>query len=209
MKILIRRKEHIYSSGELGSPVRLSNMKNFNADDLEKLFTALSEELEHNSEGKTRYSLYLTGGGAMMLSIGVNRTTTDIDVVFKSNDEFIHDCAIKVSENLGVDRGWCNDLVTMSNSYTSAVIANSSLYKSYGCLDVYTVNADLLLCMKLISFRDKDMQDIEFLLEYLEEDGIEVTADWLNKWFKEYYEDCGKMPKFKSRAIQFIKGNFE
>ena len=183
-------------------------MKNFNADDLEKLFTALSEELEVNSEGKSRYSLYLTGGGTMMLSIGVRRTTTDIDVVFRENAQYIHDCAIAVSENLGIERGWCNDLVTMSNSYTPAVIANSSLYKSYGCLDVYTVNADLLLCMKLISFRIKDMQDIEYLIEYLEKEGIIVSIDLLNKWFKEYYEDVGKKLKFKSRAITYIKERF-
>lgn len=208
MKILIRRKKHIYSSNELDSPVRLSNMKNFNADDLEKLFTALSEELERNSESKSRYSLYLTGGGTMMLSIGVRRTTTDIDVVFRENAQYIHDCAIMVSENLGIDRGWCNDLVTMSNSYTPAVIANSSLYKSYGRLDVYTVNADLLLCMKLISFRIKDMQDIEYIIEYMENKGIIVSIDLLNKWFKEYYEDVGKKLKFKSRAIAYIKERF-
>lgn len=183
-------------------------MNHFSADDLEKLFTALSDELEQNSESSSRYPLYLTGGGAMMLSIGARRTTTDIDVVFRENARFIHDCAIKVSEKLGIDRGWCNDLVTMSNSYTPAVIANSSLYKSYDCLDVYTVHADLLLCMKLISFRDKDMGDIRHLIEYLNEAGVEVTIDLLNKWYKTYYEDYGKHIKFRKNAIAYIKESF-
>ena len=184
-------------------------MNNFNADDLEKLLMALSEELQQHSGGGARYELYLTGGGAMMLSVGVRRTTTDIDVIFRENAALIHDCAIAVSEKLGIDRGWCNDLVKLSKSYTPAVIANSSLYQSYGCLDVYTVNADLLLCMKLISFRDKDMQDIDFLFDYLDEQGVQVSIDLLNQWYKAYYEDYGKKPKFKSQAIAFIKGNLE
>lgn len=208
MKILIRRKGHIYSSKALDSPVRLSSMKDFNREDIEKLFMALSEELARNSKTKSRYSLYLTGGGAVMLSTDIRRTTTDIDVVFNKNEHFIHECAINVSENLGIGRGWCNDMVAKSNSYTPAVIFNSTLYNSYGCLDVYIVNADLLLCMKLISFRDKDMQDIQYLIKHLGESGVEVTIDLLNTWFDEYYEKYGKLPKFKKSAIVYIKERF-
>ncbi|MDE7122271.1 MAG: hypothetical protein K2O42_08940 [Oscillospiraceae bacterium] len=183
-------------------------MKNFNANDIENLFVALSKELEQNSESQSRYSLYLTGGGTMMLSIGVRRTTTDVDVVFKENARFICDCAVRVSKNLGINRSWCNDCVALSSSYTPAVISNSSFYKSYGCLDVYTVNADLMLCMKLISFRDKDMIDIHYLLKYLDGKGIEVTIDLLNAWYKAYYEEYGKRPRFNKGALAFIKERF-
>lgn len=184
-------------------------MENFTANDLDKLFTALSDELKINSDNQTKHELYLTGGGAMMLSIGVRRTTTDIDVIFGKGDKLIHDCAIKVGESLGIDKGWCNDMVVLSSSFTPAVAANSTLYKSYGCLDVYTVNADLLLCMKLISFRDKDMIDIEFLIDYLESHNCIVTINKLNEWYAKYYEDWGKTPKFKKQAITYIKETFQ
>ncbi len=144
----------------------------------------------------------------MMLSIGIRRTTTDIDVVFNRNAQLIHDCAVEVSEEIGIDRDWCNDLVTLSNSYTPAVIAYSTLYKSYGCLDVYVPDAELLLCMKLISFREKDTDDINFLIDYIEEGGNTITMNDINEWFNQYYEKFGRSPKFKKVAIQFIKENF-
>lgn len=184
-------------------------MKNFNTDDMEKLFTALAEKLQKQTKCSTsKYEIFLTGGSAMMLSIGIRRTTTDIDVVFRKNAKIIHDCAIEVSEEIGVDRGWCNDLVTLSNSYTPAVMTYSTLYKSYGCLDVYVPEAELLLCMKLISFREKDASDIDSLLDYIEADSGEISMNDLNSWFVTYYEAFGKAPKFKRNAIQFIKETF-
>ena len=71
---------------------------------------------------------------------------------------------------------WINADVMHSDSFSYRLFDKAVLYKVYAeILEVYIADNLDLYCMKLVSFRPKDIQDMEILSESLKKDGI--TSD--------------------------------
>lgn len=177
----------------------------FTAEDLEGLLSDLDAEL-FNSCSDKRYEIYLVGGGALMLAWGSRRSTSDLDVVFKNDTEFIHKCVRGVASKRGVSAGWCNDAVVISTSFTPAILVYSTLWRSFKCLDVYTADLELLFCMKLIAGREKDIRDLAYIIERINNKGSLVTRRAVASWYKKYYVDFGKTKKLSALAKAFLGG---
>lgn len=182
----------------------------YSAEDFNILLTELGKELQYHSTLSKRFSFCIVGGGALTLAWGMRRMTTDLDVVFnKSHEEdagLVHDCAIRVAKRLGVSTSWCNDIVALSSSFTPAILVYCVPYKSFGCLDVYTIGLDFLFCMKFVSGRQKDSADLHFLYHLMQQNGVLVTKTLMNNLCKKYYLDFNIRIKLSKVSKQFWEG---
>lgn len=182
----------------------------YSAEDFNILLTELGKELQYYSTLSKRFSFCIVGGGALTLALGMRRMTTDLDVVFnKSHEEdarLVHNCAIRVAKRLGVSTSWCNDIVALSSSFTPAILVYCVPYKSFGCLDVYTIGLDFLFCMKFVSGRQKDSADLHFLYHLIQQSGVLVTKTLLNNLCKKYYLDFNIRIKLSKVSKQFWEG---
>ncbi len=182
----------------------------YNAEDFNILLTELGKELQYHSTLSKRFSFCIVGGGALTLAWGMRRMTTDLDVVFnKSHEEdarLVHDCAIRVAKRLGVSTSWCNDIVALSSSFTPAILVYCVPYKSFGCLDVYTIGLDFLFCMKFVSGRQKDIADLYYLSELLTRNNIYVTKAYVNSLYQKYYLAFNVKRKISFLSKKFWEG---
>lgn len=182
----------------------------YSAEDFNILLTELGKELQYHSTLSKRFSFCIVGGGALTLAWGMRRMTTDLDVVFnKSHEEdarLVHDCAIRVAKRLGVSTSWCNDIVALSSSFTPAILVYCVPYKSFGCLDVYTIGLDFLFCMKFVSGRQKDSADLHFLYHLMQQNGVLVAKTLMNNLCKKYYLDFNIRIKLSKVSRQFWEG---
>lgn len=182
----------------------------YSAEDFNILLTELGKELQYHSTLSKRFSFCIVGGGALTLAWGMRRMTTDLDVVFnKSHEEdarLVHDCAIRVAKRIGVSTSWCNDIVALSSSFTPAILVYCVPYKSFGCLDVYTIGLDFLFCMKFVSGRQKDSADLHFLYHLMQQNGVLVTKTLMNNLCKKYYLDFNIRIKLSRVSKQFWEG---
>ena len=80
--------------------------------------------------------------------------------------------------------------VMHSDSFSFALFDNAKLFKTYrSILDVFLVDDLDLYCMKLVSFRPKDIQDTEVLSSSLKQDGItpnKVISNFTRLYGDEY-----------------------
>lgn len=102
----------------------------------------------------------------------------------------MRDCINAVGDRFDLGHDWCNCDFKRTKSYTNAIIYNSSIYLTFDRLVVRMVNYDLLLAMKLISFREHkitDKQDCRSIIEMYKRDGYNVTTEFIcnivNKYF--------------------------
>lgn len=88
--------------------------------------------------GAVKVKMYVAGGSAIILRHNFRNSTED----------------------------WINSDFTQSLSASPNLLFGANFYKTFGngILDVYTINDIDLICMKLVSFRDKDIPDIVNLI---------------------------------------------
>lgn len=78
-----------------------------------------------------------------------------------------------------------------TKSYTNAIVYNSCVYKEYDRLVVRMVNLDLLLAMKLMSFRTdrkSDLADIKSIISRLRSNGMDVGKEYMQSLILKYYD---------------------
>ena len=99
--------------------------------------------------------------------------------------------AHSVSEEYNLPDDWINADAMHSDSFSFALFDNAVLYKMYKeILEVYVADDLDLYCMKLVSFRPKDIQDMEILSESLKEKKItkeKVVNNFIRLYGDEYY----------------------
>lgn len=101
---------------------------------------------------------------------------------------------------------WINADVMHSDSFTYRLFDNAVPYKKYGGILEVDVACDKdLYCMKLISFRPKDIQDMEVLAEKLKADG--VSRSDIEETFQNLYGDLYLM-KNDDRKVRYFEAQF-
>ncbi len=178
----------------------------FSRDELYALLKELANEIYKRTKGNATANIYICGGAAVMLQFNSRGTTQDVDGTW-GRDRTIKECINKVADKHGITREWCNDDVVKSKSFTPKIYTNSSLLVSLRGLNIYVANPDLLLSMKLISFRleqDKhDFEDIIAIIEYLRGTGLAVTRQWVVGRLVNYY-GLEYSEKLSQEAREFI-----
>lgn len=152
--------------------------------------------------GVYRYSgeVLVAGGSSLILGHTFRSCTEDIDAYI--NGRGIRKCIDEVRGLYGLTGDWMNSDVVKSASWSVRVMDNAELVVGYANLNVYRVCDLDLVCMKLVSFRDKDIDDLEGLLNdcpYITQDMITQRIHYL---YGEYPYD-----KLKKEAILYVRQN--
>ena len=169
----------------------------------EQLKTYLKDLANLLWKGKHTYDIFIVGGGALAIEYGARALTQDIDGIWPK-DSYFKECVRKVADKHGINPDWCNSDFARSPSYTDAIIQHSHLLIPLRGLNIYTVNTDLLLCMKLVAGRFKDLVDADYLVNVLRSKGEMVDAETVRSWLKKYYTDYKKSFELNEETTTFI-----
>lgn len=148
-------------------------------------------------------TLYVVGGACVVTRLKSRVSTTDIDAIWDVGDT-MRDCINEVGDKYKLGYTWCNCDFKRTKSYTDAIVLNSSLYKEFDRLIVRTVNFDLLLAMKLVSFRQhkqSDIDDCRAILRVFMNSNITADTDSLKNLVIKYY---GSLDILSDDAKHFI-----
>ena len=158
----------------------------------------LSEILIQNNLG--RHSILIVGGAAMALKNKyMGRSTVDIDICIRQQNK-LYDCCMQVASEYKLPEDWINADVMHSDSFSPILFDNAELYKVYNnILEIYIVSDIDLLCMKLVSFRQKDIIDIDKLIKRLRK--YKITYYDIEERFKQLY---GSLYLLKDRQRKYI-----
>ncbi len=145
------------------------------------LFARLNEALaEDGVEGE----LYLAGGAVMCLAFGARAATRDVDALFKPTAG-IRSAAVRVAREVGVADDWLNDAVKGFLGPRAAFDPFIELSN----LKVYIARAEYLLALKCAAMRlgpeARDLDDIRYLLRYLNIDTVEAALSVVTEYFDE------------------------
>lgn len=157
-------------------------------ENIDEYLNALAIEI--NIAGIGNHKVLIVGGAAMALKYRDGRSTVDIDICFREQKD-LYSCCAKVATQYSLPDDWINADVMHSDSFSYALFDKAELYKVYqGVLEVYVANDLDLYCMKIVSFRPKDVQDMDVLSKTLQETGVTITdvvANINRLYGSEYY----------------------
>ena len=163
----------------------LSSEEYLNEANIDQYFQALAEKIRLAGIGE--HTILVVGGAAMALKYRDGRSTVDIDICLREQNH-LYKCCRTVAEEFGLPDDWINADVMHSDSFSYGLFQNAVFYKEYASiLKVYTANSLDLYCMKLVSFRPKDVQDLQVLAEELR--GRKITAEAVKENFTRLYGD--------------------
>ena len=135
---------------------------NLSKTELIELLDTLSQRLRRK---RVVARLYVIGGACMALAYGRGRSTRDIDARIDTGHGALIDAAHDIARERGLSQSWLNDQATSAIPRGPDRRAQT-LYESPH-LVVTGASAQYLLAMKLEAGRDKDYDDIAYLLQHL------------------------------------------
>ena len=173
-------------------------------ENIDEYLEALASKILDAGIGK--HQILIVGGAAMALKYHDGRSTVDIDICFREQNN-LYMCCQKVATEYDLPDDWINADVMHSESFSYALFDNAKLYKSYkDILDVYIADDSDLYCMKLVSFRPKDVQDMEILAESLKGVGIkenDIISNFVRLYGDEYLlRNDDRKIKFMGRQLK-------
>ncbi|GCE45927.1 hypothetical protein EI42_01358 [Thermosporothrix hazakensis] len=145
------------------------------SQDIERYFIALGEELER-SPLQEPVRVLVVGGGYMLLIVKNRKSTEDVDVVLMDLPDTTNPtpeakafkAAVRaVAGRFKLKRRWLNDDVAYFIR-DMAPDPQATLWRKYGKLHIYLPAKEYILALKLMVFRQKDMSDVEALLQELD-----------------------------------------
>jgi hypothetical protein len=120
----------------------------------------------------------------MCLALDARAATRDVDAFFRPA-RTIRQAAARIAAQAGVPDDWLNDAV-------KAFIGSRGEFDPYlelGHLHVFVARPEYLLAMKCVSMRlgeeFQDLDDVRFLLRYLNISSAEAALDVVRRYFDE------------------------
>lgn len=160
-----------------------------------KLNRELRKRLKRQVPRDFKVDLYVVGGACVVTTLHSRESTTDIDALWQ-NSSVVQDAINAVGDSNGLGHTWCNSDFKRTTSYTNKILLHSKLYREMDRLRVYMAKPKLLLAMKLISFRvtkPQDIEDAKELVQYLRNNGTDVTSAYLYGLVTKFYGNCDKL----------------
>lgn len=159
-----------------------------NRENIDIYLSALASELKESGLG--RHKILVVGGAAMALKYRDGRSTVDIDVCIREQNN-LYSCCTQVAAKYDLPSDWINTDVMHSNSFSFALFEKAELYRVYDdILEIYVASDIDLYCMKIVSFRPKDVQDMDVLANSLREKATsqaDIIDNFLRLYGDEYF----------------------
>lgn len=166
----------------------LTDEEYLDRENIDFYFSMLADELIKTGLGKHR--ILVVGGAAMALKFRDGRSTVDIDVCFREQNN-LYSCCTQIAEKYNLPADWINTDVMHSDSFSFALFEKAEFYRNYGdILDVYVACDIDLYCMKIVSFRPKDIQDMEVLANSLRTANtsqVDIIQNFIRLYGDEYF----------------------
>lgn len=142
-----------------------------------ELFERLNEKLE---EIDVTGEVGICGGAVMCLVFNARKATKDVDAIFEPTAE-IRKSAVAVAHETGLPEDWLNDAAKL---YFHADPPREPVLE-LSHLRVWAPSAGYMLAMKCISarFDSSDLDDVRFLIDYLELDMPEQVFCIIEKFY--------------------------
>ena len=156
------------------------NSKDLTASEISRLLGKLDGELERRGQ---RVVLYVVGGANISLALDARRSTKDIDAVVKRGFDVVFDAAKEIAKSeTGLGADWLNSDFTggtpdggLSWSWMDNKDDDTpSVAFSGKALDVELASPEMMLALKILAGRDKDLADIYLLMR---KTGIKTPND--------------------------------
>ena len=172
-------------------------------ENIDKYLEALAERIKIAGIGE--HKILVVGGAAMAIKYQDGRSTVDIDICFREQNN-LYSCCQSVAKEYDLPDDWINADVMHSDSFSYAIFDNAVLYKTFNdILEVYVADDLDLYCMKLVSFRPKDIQDMEVLSGTLKERKI-IKEDVVDNFIRLYGDEY--LLRNDERKISFVEMQF-
>ncbi len=141
---------------------------------IERYLQELGDELERRGF-TVPVRLMIVGGAYMLLLVGNRLATEDVDIVLLDMPDTTHKthetqafiaAAKTVAKKNKLKQKWINDVVA---DFIRDMAPNPPLnfWKRYGKIEVYIPSQEYILTPKLMTFRKKDVDDVQALLKSL------------------------------------------
>ena len=172
--------------------------KQFTKADIDHYLGLLAKEYKRRNRKSRHVELILVGGASIILNYGFRDVTTDIDAVILA-DSVMKEAINAVAEKENIPDGWLNADFMKSESYSGALVLNSTYYRTFSnIMEVRTVRAEYLLAMKLVSGRNykRDMSDIVGILEASRQEGDPITEERVDAAMTELFGNWDKVDSY-------------
>lgn len=143
----------------------------------------------------------LFGGTVMCLALNARKSTKDIDAIFKPKEQ-IYNFVQEIANEQNLPADWLNDSVKGYLSENNQM----KVFKNMSHLTIYIPSPEYMLAMKCISARlegSKDIDDVIFLINYLNIKSVEEVLKIIEK----YFPPKRILPKTKYFLIELFQQN--
>lgn len=150
-------------------------------------FEILADKIQAVAIGN--HKILIVGGAAIAVKYENTRSTVDIDICFREQNK-LYECCKEISEEYNLTDDWINADVMHSDSFSYKLFDNAVLYKKYTNLEIWIVDDVDLYCMKIVSFRPKDIQDMVIIGDLLCKKGVtllDVETNFLRLYGSKYH----------------------
>lgn len=164
------------------------------------------KELGKSLKKKIKYPEYrleivIVGDASIILNHGFRESTMDVDAYYDKLAS-INECIYEVQEKFDLTDDWINSDFKNTTSFSENIRRYSKFYRNFGrILDVYTIDNEYLICMKLVAFR-LDRHDLDDILGIISESTYIITYEMIDKAMHDLY---GGWERVTDAAIAFIK----
>lgn len=156
------------------------------------ILKAFAKEYKKQNGSHMHTEIVIVGGGSILLNYGFREYTQDFDILVQSMD-VIKSVSYRIADQYNLPNDWMNTDFAQTASYSDKLRTISKYFCSFnnGSLEFWTVNAEYLIAMKMVSAREyrNDISDIVGVLIYLKEETENVAMDKIDA------------------AIQYLYGN--
>lgn len=121
----------------------------------------------------------VVGGTAMALCFDTSRRTKDVDAIFEPKRR-IYELAEEMAEERGLPSGWLNDA---AKSFFPPGGAGEQVVLDHAGLVVRAPSAEYLLAMKVFAARPEDLEDVRFLVGYLNLGSLDEALSVVEKYY--------------------------
>jgi predicted nucleotidyltransferase len=151
----------------------------FDADRVRDLLIVLDARLRQRGIGA---SVYVVGGVAVALHAQQRRLTLDVDAI--ASDQVVYEEAEAMAAEEGLPPNWLNGA---AQPWVPPRPAQARRHRETPGLDVHVAPPEHLLAMKILAFRDRDIEDIEDLAAVLKLE--DASAEKLRDLVEAVYGD--------------------
>lgn len=173
-------------------------------EEIDQYLQLLGEKVLTKYGPEANVKLVVAGGAAIALNYSFRESTMDIDTYSRYSRE-LEESVREVAEEVGIECDWLSHNMMVTQSCSPKIEEYAERYKLYcGVLDVHTVDALTLICMKSVSCRpdSHDMSDIVNLLDV----NFDITFSDIRGRFASLYGDWSKM---KADAQMYLCDRFK